>query len=262
MDEPVLAVKHLTMKFGGLTAVENLSFNLHPDQILGVIGPNGAGKTTVYNIVTGLYSPTGGEIYFQKERINGLPPHRIARLGVKRTFQQSRLFDNLSVLDNILLGMAATSRGNFVKALARRDLLRSELDRDIELTLELLGHFSDELRSNCFKRAGDLTPGDRRKLEICRALASKPRVLLLDEPAAGMDPGETAVLMEDILRIRKIRQGIGIILIEHDMSVVRRTADFIVVLSYGKTIATGTFAEVASNPEVQEAYLGSRGSDA
>ena len=257
MSEPIFSVRNLTMRFGGLTAVDAVSFDLYPDQILAVIGPNGAGKTTVFNVVTGLYTPTEGEIRFRGQVINGMAPHLIARLGIKRTFQQSRLFENLSVLDNVLVGMAAAARHPFVRATARRDLLAKELDRDIDVALELLGSFSAELRQQCLKRAGDLTPGDRRKLEICRALASDPVVLLLDEPAAGMDPSETAELMDDILRVRSLKQGIGIILIEHDMSVVRKTADAVVVLSYGKIIAAGSFADVSSNPTVQEAYLGS-----
>jgi branched-chain amino acid transport system ATP-binding protein len=257
VSQPIFSVRNLSMRFGGLTAVDTVSFDLHPDQILAVIGPNGAGKTTIFNVVTGLYAPTEGEIRFRGQAINGLAPHVIARLGIKRTFQQSRLFENLSVLDNVLVGMAATARSTVVRALVRRDLLAQELDRDIEVARELLGSFSTELRQQCLKRAGDLTPGDRRKLEICRALASDPVVLLLDEPAAGMDPSETAELMEDILKIRTLKRGIGITLIEHDMSVVRKTADSVVVLSYGKIISAGTFADVSSDPAVQEAYLGS-----
>ena len=257
MTAPLFSVRNLTMRFGGLTAVDDLSFDLCPDQILAMIGPNGAGKTTVFNVISGLYAPTAGGIQFRGRSISGMAPHLIARLGITRTFQQSRLFENLSVLDNVLIGMAATARQTLFKAVLRRDLLRRELDREIPVALELLGSFSMELRHQCLKRAGDLTPGDRRKLEICRALASNPAVLLLDEPAAGMDPSETAELMEDILRIRALKRGIGIILIEHDMSVVRQTADYVIVLSYGKVIATGLFSAVASNPTVQEAYLGS-----
>lgn len=257
MTESVLTSTNLTMKFGGLTAIDNLSWTLHENEILGIIGPNGAGKTTVFNVVTGLYRPSGGEIRLGGKVINGLQPHLIAKLGIKRTFQQSRLFNELSVLDNVLVGMATVSKDLLLKTLIRRDLLQSELSRDIDKAMNLLNHFSPFLVENRYRRAGDLVPGERRKLEICRALASDPAILLLDEPAAGMDPNESTELMEDILKIRVLKKGIGIILIEHDMAVVQKTADFIVVLSYGKVIATGSFAEVSSNPTVQEAYLGS-----
>jgi len=257
MGEPLLTATNLTMRFGGLTAIDNISFTLHEDEILGIIGPNGAGKTTVFNVVSGLYTATAGEIRLRGTLINGLAPYKIARMGIKRTFQQSRLFDNISVLDNVLVGMATLSRGDLLKSLLRRDLLAKELGENIDDGLALLHHFSEFLVENRYRRAGDLVPGERRKLEICRALASNPDILLLDEPAAGMDPNESAELMEDILKIRELKKGIGIILIEHDMAVVQKTADFIVVLSYGKEIARGTFKEVSSNPLVQEAYLGS-----
>lgn len=257
MADPCLTAANITMKFGGLTAIDGVSFDLHEDEILGIIGPNGAGKTTVFNVISGLYTPTSGEIRFRGTKINGLPPHQIAKMGIKRTFQQSRLFDNISVLDNVLVGMATISEGMLVKSLVRRDLLAKELESNIQHALELLNHFSAFLVDNPYRRAGDLVPGERRKLEICRALASDPNVLLLDEPAAGMDPNESAELMGDILKIRELKKGIGIILIEHDMAVVQKTADYIVVLSYGKEIARGSFSEVSSNPLVQEAYLGS-----
>ncbi|HZW04446.1 MAG TPA: ABC transporter ATP-binding protein [Anaerolineaceae bacterium] len=262
MAEPCLAATNITMKFGGLTAIDGVSFDLHENEILGIIGPNGAGKTTVFNVISGLYTPTSGDIRFRGARINGLPPHQIAKMGIKRTFQQSRLFDNIGVLDNVLVGMATVSDGIFVKSIFRRDLLAREFQANIQHALELLRHFSGLLVDNPYRRAGDLVPGERRKLEICRALASDPDVLLLDEPAAGMDPTESAELMGDILKIRELKKGIGIILIEHDMAVVQKTADFIVVLSYGKEIARGSFAEVSSNPLVQEAYLGSESEDA
>lgn len=257
MSDSILTADHLTMKFGGLTAIDDITWSLHKDEILGIIGPNGAGKTTIFNVVTGMYKPTGGEIRLHGNLINGLPPHVIAKMGVKRTFQQSRLFENLSVLDNVLIGMATVSENILYKTLIRRDLLNRELAGNIEEAMTLLRHFSPFLSENRYRRAGDLVPGERRKLEICRALASNPDILLLDEPAAGMDPNESTELMEDILKIRVLKKGIGIILIEHDMAVVQKTADFIVVLSYGKIIATGSFAEVSSNPAVQEAYLGS-----
>jgi len=257
MAEKLMTVKDLTIRFGGLTAVDGMSFDLSRNEILGVIGPNGAGKTTAFNMITGIYTPTSGEILYKDKLINGLAPHEVARLGIKRTFQQSRLFDTLSVLDNVLLGMAAVKKNDLVKSILRRDLLRKENDADIEKALDLLGRFSEDMRNDCYKPAGDLTPGDRRKLEICRALASDPEILLLDEPAAGMDPQETVVLMDDILKIRTLKDGIGIILIEHDMAVVQKTSDYNIVLSYGKVIAKGTFEEVSSDKDVQEAYLGS-----
>lgn len=262
MTEICIETSHLTMKFGGLTAIDDVSFQLHENEILGIIGPNGAGKTTVFNVISGLYTPTSGDIRFRGTKINGFPPHQIAKMGIKRTFQQSRLFNNISVLDNVLIGMATISEGILVKSIVRRDLLAKEMDTNIHKALELLRHFSSFLVENPYRRAGDLVPGERRKLEICRALASEPNVLLLDEPAAGMDPNESAELMGDILKIRELKKGIGIILIEHDMTVVQKTADFIVVLSYGKEIARGTFQEVSSNPLVQEAYLGSEAVDA
>lgn len=257
MTDICLSVNNLTMKFGGLVAIDNFSWSLHKGEILGIIGPNGAGKTTVFNVVSGLYTPTAGEIRFKGCIINGLPPNKIAKMGIKRTFQQSRLFDNISVLDNILVGMATQSKDILIKAIFRRRLLSLELERNIQKSQNILRHFSLFLADNPYKKAGDLVPGERRKLEICRALASDPDVLLLDEPAAGMDPNESTELMEDILKIQEFRKDIGIILIEHDMAVVQKTADFIVVLSYGKEIARGSFAEVSSNPLVQEAYLGS-----
>jgi ABC-type branched-subunit amino acid transport system ATPase component len=262
MAENILSANHITMKFGGLTAIDDVSFDLHEDEILGIIGPNGAGKTTVFNVISGLYTPSSGDIWFRNTKINGLPPDQIAKQGIKRTFQQSRLFNNISVLDNVLVGMATISDGIVTKSLFRRNVLNKEFEANIQNALGLLKHFSSFLADNPYRRAGDLVPGERRKLEICRALASNPDVLLLDEPAAGMDPNESAELMDDILKIRKLNKGIGIVLIEHDMSVVQKTADFIVVLSYGKEIARGNFLEVSSNPLVQEAYLGSEAVDA
>ncbi len=262
MAEICLSANNLTMKFGGLVAIDNVSWALHQNEILGIIGPNGAGKTTIFNVVSGLYTPTSGEIVFKSNIINGLPPYKIAKMGIKRTFQQSRLFDNISVLDNVLVGMATLSKGTLVNSLFRRKRMAKELDENIQKSLGILNHFSPFLAENPYRKAGDLVPGERRKLEICRALASDPDVLLLDEPAAGMDPNESAELMEDILKIRDIRKGIGIILIEHDMAVVQKTADYIVVISYGKEIARGSFAEVSSNPLVQEAYLGSENENA
>jgi branched-chain amino acid transport system ATP-binding protein len=256
MKNSLLQIRNLTMKFGGLTAMDSVSFELTEDRILALIGPNGAGKTTLFNVVSGIYAPTSGDILFKGTPINGLPPHEIARMGIKRTFQQSRLCESLSVLDNVLTGLGASSKSNFRKALFNRPLLKKELSAEIDQARELLGVFSRSMRDSCFRPVSDLPPGERRKLEICRALVSDPAVLLLDEPAAGMDPEETLELMEDIRRISALKKGIGIVLIEHDMSIVRKIAEEVIVLSYGKIISTGSFAKVASDPLVQEAYLG------
>jgi branched-chain amino acid transport system ATP-binding protein len=258
MAETLLTVKDLTIRFGGLTAVEKVSFTLPANRILAIIGPNGAGKTTVFNMISGIYAPTEGSIYFRERLINGLAPHVINTLGIARTFQNSRLFNSLSVLDNVILGGHARRRTGFAQALLRRDRIRAELADDIRASEELLAFFSEEMKANALRRAGDLPQGDKRKLEICRALISEPRIVLLDEPSAGMDPNETRELMEDIRKVKDRNPENGIILIEHDMSVVKGVADHILVLSYGKMIAAGSFAEIAANKQVQEAYLGKR----
>jgi branched-chain amino acid transport system ATP-binding protein len=256
-SETILQVQNLTIRFGGLTAVNNFSFSLKRNEILGLIGPNGAGKTTVFNMISGIYEPTEGSIRFLDTEVSKMPPYKIAGLGIKRTFQQSRLFESLSVLDNVLLGMAASRSWKLGTALFARRRLKNIIDEEIKQAEELLSSFSGSLSENMYQKAGDLNPGDRRKLEIWRALASSPEILLLDEPAAGMDPNETRELMNDIARVRELRDGIGIILIEHDMMVVREAADRVIVLCYGEEIASGLFEDVSKNPTVQEAYLGS-----
>ncbi len=258
MADALLEVQGLTIRFGGLTAVDNVSFDLEENRILAVIGPNGAGKTTIFNMITGIYAPTGGTIRFRGALLNGLAPYRIARKGIARTFQASRLFANLSVLDNVLLGMRPHRGIGIGRAIFRRDLEAADLRESLDRAAELLVFFGLEPREKAGRRSGDLPQGDRRKLEICRALAAAPAVVLLDEPSAGMDPGETRELMEDIRRIRVRNPRIGIILIEHDMSVVRGVADHILVLNYGQLIAQGGFQAISSDPRVQEAYLGRR----
>ena len=258
MNNYLLSVEDLTMQFGGLKAVENVSFNLSKNQILAIIGPNGAGKTTIFNIITGIYKPTNGIIKYKNDIINGLSSHSIARIGIRRTFQISRLFNNLTVLDNVILGMASKQKSSLFDAVIRRNFIKKELYLNIEKALELIGYFSLDLKSKAYIKASELSQGDKRRLEICRALASDPEVLLLDEPSAGMDPEETKELMVDIRKIKDRQKDIGIILIEHDMSVVKNIADYVIVLSYGKLIAEGIFDEVSSLKIVQEAYLGKR----
>jgi branched-chain amino acid transport system ATP-binding protein len=253
---PLLATQNLTIRFGGLTAVNEIEFSLDEGRVAGLIGPNGSGKTTFFNLLTGIYRPTMGRIVYHGENVVGLPAFQIARRGIARTFQNNRLFLNLSILDNVLIGMHAHQDSNWFDAIFRRNYVGQELRSGVEKALSLLGLFSQELVNGCYKKAADVPLGDRRKIEICRALASEPKLLLLDEPSAGMSPEETEVLMEDIRRVREKKGGMAIILIEHDMMVIREVAERVVVLNYGRKIAEGTFQEISNNEEVLDAYLG------
>ncbi len=252
----LLETEELTIHFGGLAAVNKVDFQLDRGEIVGLIGPNGSGKTTFFNLLTGIYRPTFGRIRYQGEDLVGLPAFKIARKGIARTFQNNRLFLNLSVLDNVLIGMHREQRTNWFDAVFRRQTVQKEFEQGVEKGLTLLEHFSHDLAEQCYKRAADLPQADRRKVEICRALASDPKLLLLDEPSAGMSPEETEELMEDIRRVRERMKEIGIILIEHDMMVIRQVAQRVVVLNYGRKIAEGSFDEISNKEEVLEAYLG------
>jgi branched-chain amino acid transport system ATP-binding protein len=233
-----------------------VEFHIGSGEAVGLIGPNGSGKTTFFNLLTGIYRPTQGRIEYDGNNLVGLPAFQIARRGIARTFQNSRLFLGLSILDNVLSGMHAHQDSNWLDAIFRRRYVGRELRQGVEKALELLGWFSRELAEDCYKKAGDLPLGDRRKVEICRALASQPKLLLLDEPSAGMSPEETEALMEDIRRLRDQKREMAIILIEHDMMVIRGVAGRVVVLNYGRKIAEGTFAEISRDEGVLEAYLG------
>jgi branched-chain amino acid transport system ATP-binding protein len=259
---PLLETEQLTIRFGGLTAVNEIEFCIGEGETIGLIGPNGSGKTTFFNLLTGIYRPTKGKVDYRGENIAGLPAHKIAMRGIARTFQNSRLFLNLSVIDNVLIGMHPHQNSTWFDGVFRRRYVERELQREVKKGHELLSHFSQELSENCYKRAGDLPQAERRKLEICRALASDPKLLLLDEPSAGMTPDETKGLMEDIRKVRERTQGIGIIIIEHDMMVIREVAERVVVLNSGRKIAEGTFQEVSKQEEVLEAYLGREDKDA
>jgi len=253
---PFLATRSLSIQFGGLTAVNQVDFNIESGQAMGLIGPNGSGKTTLFNLLTGIYRPTQGRIEYEGKDVVGLPAFQIARRGVARTFQNNRLFLNLSILDNVLIGMHAHQGSTWFDAVFRRRYVEQELRQGVEKALTLLNLFSRELAADCYKKAADLPLGDRRKIEICRALASRPKLLLLDEPSAGMSPEETDVLMEDIRRVRDQEKEMAVIIIEHDMMVIREVAERVIVLNYGRKIAEGTFGEISKNEEVLEAYLG------
>jgi ABC-type branched-subunit amino acid transport system ATPase component len=252
----LLETDKLTIHFGGLAAVNEVDFSIDQGDVIGMIGPNGSGKTTFFNLLTGIYKPTAGRITYCGENLVGLPAFKISQRGIARTFQNNRLFLNLSVLDNVLIGMHPHQDSNWFDAIFRRRYVEREIKKGVEAGIELLSQFSQELADNCYKRSADLPQADRRKVEICRALASSPKLLLLDEPSAGMSPEETEELMEDIRKVRKRIEGIGIVIIEHDMMVIREVAERVVVLNYGRKIAEGTFQEISNKETVLEAYLG------
>ncbi len=234
-------------------ALEDVDFQMGSKEIVGLIGPNGAGKTTLFNLFTGHYNPTGGKIYFNNELINGLKPYQITPRGIARTFQNIRLFGQMSVLDNVLIGQHCRTGTGLFGAILRISASKKEEARAREIALEMLDFV--RLADKMDERACNLSYGEQRRLEIARALAADPILLLLDEPAAGMNPQETITLIDLIRQIRD-RMGKTILLIEHDMKVVMGISGRVAVLNYGKKIAEGTPHEVQSNKEVIKAYLG------
>ncbi len=258
---PLLETSGLTKDFGGLRAVHDLALRVEEGEIVGLIGPNGSGKTTVFNVVTGLYRATAGQILFEaggdgRRELAGLPAHAITALGLARTFQNQRLFNQMTVLENVLVGMHCRTRAGIAGILLGIPAVRTERRQAEDQAADLLAVFGDRLRPRAGRPAGTLSYANRRRLEIARALATQPRLLLLDEPAAGMNPTETRELMGDIERIRT--RGISILLIEHDMGLVRGICDRVVALDHGVKIAEGRFEEVRDTPAVLEAYLGRR----
>jgi branched-chain amino acid transport system ATP-binding protein len=255
-QEPVLALDRVSLSFGGLRALSDLELHVGDREVVSVIGPNGAGKSTVFNVITGIYQPSSGDIRFAGQSIAGQLPHSIARLGIARTFQSLRLFLNMSVIENV---MAATYGGT--KAMPWESILRLPRARREErevraLAEDVLSFFGQRLAGYRWDQpAYSLSYANRRRLEIARALASRPRLLLLDEPAAGMNPTETGEITELIGRLRDERD-VAILVIEHDMHVVAGCSDRVIALDHGVKIAEGGFDEVAGHPDVVEAYIG------
>jgi branched-chain amino acid transport system ATP-binding protein len=255
---PLLIVRGLSKHFGGLTAVSDLDLHVEPGEIVSLIGPNGAGKTTVFNLITGLCTPDRGEVLFEDGSLSGMQPHQITAAGIARTFQSLRIFTNMTVLENVMVGQHARSRTGMMQTLLRVPSFRREERRIRHQAVQALSFFGPRLVGYRLDQlAYSLSYANRRRLEIARAMATEPRLLLLDEPTAGMNPHETEEMTQMIARLRDER-GYTILFIEHDMQVVRGVSDRVIVLDHGCKIADGSYEAAMCNEQVIEAYLGRR----
>jgi branched-chain amino acid transport system ATP-binding protein len=255
---PALVADRITVRFGGLVAVGDVSFTIPEGAIVSLIGPNGAGKTTFFNVLTGLYKPSAGRVRLGERDVTGLSPHRIASLGLARTFQNIRLFNLMTAEENVLVAMHSHMRSGILRTVLRTPGQRREEREGREFARELLDFVGIGKSANDYAR--NLSYGDQRRLEVARALALRPRVLLLDEPTAGMNPQESARFVDFVHRVRDERE-VSVLLIEHDMSVVMRVSERVTVLDQGEKIAEGAPEDIKSNERVVEAYLGKSGTD-
>lgn len=252
----LLECRQVTKRFGALEAVRRFSFSLEKGEILGLIGPNGSGKTTFFNVVTGIYAATSGQVSFDGRDLTSQSPQTVYRAGISRTFQRSRLWLPLSIFDNIIMGDHKHLASGLLFNLFCRRRLKAQLKESLARARELVAIFDPDLADRLFEPVANLPMIARRRIEICRALISSPKLLLLDEPSAGMTREETFSLVDDILEIKQRVDDLTIIIIEHEMSVIERITDRCVVLNFGEKIREGTYQEVTADPQVQQAYLG------
>jgi len=254
----LLSCRQLVKQFGGLVALNNLDLDVRAGQVVGVIGPNGSGKTTLFNVITGIFPLTSGSIIYDGKPITNGTPQQVFRAGIARTFQRSRLIPGLSIFDNLMIGNHIHLHNGVWANLIDRGALRLELKQMAEHARELMKIFDPRLVDRMDEPVGNQPMIDRRRIEICRSLMSNPRLLLLDEPSAGMTERETRQVMDNVLRVKAEIGDLTVILIEHEMNVIERVSDVCVMLNFGRKIIEGTYAQVVANPEVQTAYLGTR----
>ena len=256
MTPPLLEARALTMRFGGVTALDALNLVVNEHEILGLLGPNGSGKTTFFNVVTGLYAASSGQVLLDGKELTRQTPQAVYRAGITRTFQRSRLSLPLTVFDNVAIGQTQHLNPGLIFNLLQRKALRAQFDETVAQVHAMLQTFSSSMADKMWQAAGSLSMIDRRRVEVCRALISNPRLVLLDEPSAGMTHDETRELMDDILMVRERLSPFTVVIIEHEMGVIQRITQRCVVLNYGKKIAEGSFDEITRDAQVQVAYLG------